>query len=207
MIQSDKNPPVIIDFLRHGECDDNVFLRGKTDSKLTTLGELQMKNAIVSQTYDQVISSPKTRCLAFAEHWCESYQVPLIVNANWQERDFGEWDGLTYLQIQQQAPQTFKTYLNHPIETQIPQAETFAQFSAKISQAWVDLQAFACQSNQSSILVVTHGGPMRWVLKEVLKMEESGLFHLGLHYGTRVRIQLFNSEQGSFAKLVGIFPA
>lgn len=195
-----------IDLLRHGECNDQAWLRGRTDSSLSEKGLLQMQAALQhhqkipsKNSYQKIISSPAKRCSEFCyQAWSNQNSIKITEDDAWQERDFGVFDGLSFEKIQQRYPNELDCYLNNPYSAKIPQAESFENFQNRIYQAWLNL----IQTDFDSILVVTHGGSMRLVLQQVLGLSNQQLFNLQLDYAARVSIEVIATESSPFCKLV-----
>ncbi|BCN93191.1 alpha-ribazole-5'-phosphate phosphatase [Thiomicrorhabdus immobilis] len=204
-----------IELLRHGECDDQAWLRGRVDSALGEQGWLQMHNQLKllyvtdkseldkpnMVKADVVISSPAKRCAEFAQKiYDQACSDNLVVAAPWQERDFGVFDGLPFDRVQQKYPQELERYLQNPYKNPIPKAESFADFKTRIQQAWSNL----IHSDYQSVLLVTHSGPMRLVLQQILGFPDQQLFQLELGYGARISIDVIPTDTQPFCKLVEI---
>lgn len=189
-----------IDLLRHGACDDDVWLRGVTDSELSDNGWQQMHQQCKRlHDYDLIISSDLKRCLNF----CQSFQIDedgFSIQTAWQERNFGLFDGLSYGQVEKQYPSELASYLQDPFMHSIPEAEGFSDFKLRICQAWSAI----LQQGADNVLLVTHGGPVRMVLQEVLDLSNHSLFQLEIGYGARVSIEVINSGNQPFCKLLEI---
>lgn len=217
-----------IDLLRHGACLDQVWLRGRVDSELSNLGwqsmhqqleRLQEKQegelggrkkqgehrmTVDSAPYDKIITSPAKRCAAFTQHALQTEQAwSVSVEEPWQERSFGDFDGLSFEQVQQQFPDALAHYLQNPYVHTIPNAETFEDFKQRIDQAWSDL----IQQNYQRVLLVTHSGPMRLVLQRILLLADPQLFQFELDYAARITIEVIPTETTPFCKLVEIVQA
>lgn len=208
-----------IDLLRHGECLDNsVWLRGRTDSELSEKGWSQMQLQVASLTstrnYQTVISSPAKRCLEFTKQACSnshlSNNTPQV-EQSWQECNFGLFDGLTFEQVKVNYPNELESYLQDPFAYTIPQAEGFKTFQTRIQQAWLALIESANilknASENDSILVITHGGPIRLVLQQVLSLSDKQLFNIEIGYASRISIEVVthdNCDSPPFCKLVEI---
>lgn len=211
-----------IDLLRHGECLDGfVWLRGRTDSELSEKGWAQMTqqvaNLTFAQNYQMVISSPAKRCAEFTKQACLNSLLPSNnpkIEQAWQECDFGLFDGLTFEQVKANYPVELGAYLQDPFNYTIPQAEGFKVFQARIQQAWVALIESAHVlnnvSSDDSILVISHGGPIRLVLQQVLGLSDNSLFNIDISYGSRVSIEVVmpepsNGSRGQpFCKLIEV---
>lgn len=207
-----------IDLLRHGEClDKTIWLRGRTDSELSEKGWAQMTQQVANLTstrnYQTVISSPAKRCLEFTKQACSnshlSNNTPQV-EQSWQECNFGLFDGLTFEQVKANYPNELESYLQDPFTYTIPQAEGFKTFQTRIQQAWLALIESANTSGNNSVLIITHGGPIRIVLQNVLGLSDKHLFNMQIGYASRVSIEVVMPEDSKhsnsqpFCKLVEI---
>jgi alpha-ribazole phosphatase len=186
-----------IDIIRHGECADNAFLRGQIDSPLTPLGEQQMRQAIKGlPKADLVFSSPAQRTLKFAQ---ENFgQVDVL--EGFRERSFGEWDGLSFQALQQRFPQQLDLYLQNPFADMIPQSESLTDFQQRIATAWQKL----CEIDAQHLLVFSHSGVQRMLLKSILGFPNKYLFNLKIDYAARMTFEVQKTQQGYFTQLVEI---
>jgi len=146
-----------IDLIRHGEIEGKDTYCGITDHKLTEVGWQQMLKACNrSNNWEKIITSPLSRCRTFSEHLSDVMKLPLSIDKRWQEMNFGQWDGHTALEIMEFDEKNLKSfwknpYLNHPTG-----GESLKKVQTRVLQAWKDLE-----HEQKSVLLITHGGPMR----------------------------------------------
>lgn len=183
-----------IDLLRHGECINEVFLRGRrTDTALSKKGLGQMRKRLISRRYDRVVSSPLLRCLEFAEQWADSHNLPVEVIDELAERDWGLWDGLTLEEVRRRWPAELEAYLADPFGVTPPEAEPLEAFRARVLSAMAKVAAGGGQK----VLVVTHGGVMKLWGQHVLGMADQHLFNLGVEYAALMGYELI----GDFVRL------
>jgi broad specificity phosphatase PhoE len=175
----------------------SAFL-GRTDWLADVNSALCLSNALVELKVETLVSSPLQRCARLAKDLAEQTDLPLEFDANWQERDWGVWDGCAVTDIDAHALQA---YYDAPFDYSIDQAETVVAMQTRINQAWLDLVAL-----RQDVLCITHGGPMRLVLRQVLGLSNSALFQLKIDYGTLIGFDVYPSEQGVFAQLCLIQP-
>lgn len=186
-----------VDFIRHGECDDDVFLRGRTDSLLSSLGRRQMQQAIADLPKpDFVLSSPSQRSLNFARDNFEDVQVLHDL----AERDFGDWDGVSFQTLQKQSPQQLDEYLQNPFADVIPNSESLPDFQQRITQVWQKL----CAMDAQHLFVFSHSGVQRILLKSILGFPNKYLFNLRIDYAARMTFEVTKTQQGYFTQLVEI---
>jgi broad specificity phosphatase PhoE len=192
-----------IDLLRHGECSDQAWLRGKVNSELSTFGRQQMQRQLsLMAEPETVMSSLAKRCAEFTQQTFEN-RCPFVLDSQWRERDFGRFDGLAFERVKQTYPEALAHYLENPYENNIPQAETFQHFKNRIDQAWSVL----IQADFESVLLVTHSGPMRLVLQNILGFSNQQLFQFELGYAARISIEVIPTQTTPFCKLVEIVQA
>ncbi|MEA3405956.1 MAG: histidine phosphatase family protein [Pseudomonadota bacterium] len=192
-----------IDLLRHGECSDQAWLRGRVDSELSDLGWQQMLNQRSRLAhYDKIITSSAKRCAEFAMKSLQQ-DASVSIEPAWQERDFGLFDGLSFEELETRFPEALAHYLNNPYDHEIPQAESFHDFKNRINQAWLEL----IQTDVESVLLVTHSGPMRLVLQHILGFANQQLFQFELGYAARVSIEVIPTDSTPFCKLLEIVQA
>lgn len=191
-----------IDLLRHGECSDQAWLRGRVDSELSQLGWQQMQQQLALIKPSQVVmSSTARRCAQFSQQQHnQAWSKNFILAEKWQEKDFGVFDGLSFADVQKQYPQELAHYLDNPYANEIPQAESFSAFQQRINQAWSDL----ILSDYESVLLVTHSGPMRIVLQKILGFNNQQLFQFELDYAARISIEVIPTDTTPFCKLIEI---
>jgi len=160
-----------VTLLRHGETVGTARFRGRIDEPLSELGWQQMQQATDSGQWDLIVSSPLCRCLDFARQLAEQRNLPLLVNADWQEMDFGQWEGKTPQVLMQEAPESLERFWTEPDQFTPPDAEPLRDFSHRVKNAW---QALRSESFQHA-LVVTHGGPIRLSLCAAERLSDKNL--------------------------------
>ena len=188
-----------VNLIRHGECDDVAFLRGRTDSSLSKQGWVQMQQAIASLAVpDMVLSSPAQRCYAFGVQHFESTQAWQIL----QERNFGDWDGLSFDQLQSRHPKAIKAYLADPFSYRIPNAETLIAFRHRVKQLWQEVIQVASSQQVQQMHIFTHGGVMRLLIQQLLGMDDQNLFQIKIDYAARLSVDIYHSEDKAFSQFV-----
>ena len=185
-----------VDFLRHGEVAGGSYYRGSTDDPLTEQGWKQMQEAVADQHWDQIISSPLQRCLAFAQQLNDQTNIPVVTKPNWQEICFGDWEGKTAEQIN--IDQLTRFYQD-PLNNTPKNAESLTLFLSRINLAWEDLLK---NYTGKHILVITHAGVIRCLFNLLLNLPTEKIFNLQLDHASLTRFQCFNDGSSSFTTLV-----
>ncbi|BBP46115.1 phosphoglycerate mutase [Thiosulfatimonas sediminis] len=188
---------MLIDIVRHGECADSAFLRGRCDSPLTALGEQQMRQALSDVVpADLVFSAPAQRNL----HFARAHYPDVQVLEAFAERDFGDWDGLSFQAVQQTDAERLELYLQNPFADVIPNSESLVDFEKRIAAGWL----YLCGLPVESILLFSHSGVQRVLLKKILGFPNKSLFNLKIGYAARIRLDVQKTSQGYFTQLVEI---
>ncbi len=180
-------------FLRHGRPEHNECLRGITDFALTEEGFEQMAKSFahIEDDLSLIISSPLRRCCNFAQHIADDQNIPLTIDSNWQEINFGDWDGQDRRILQKQYPKEMLTYWKNPWDNTPPNGESLDNFQKRLNNAFDKLlQSY----EEKSILIVTHSAVMRMMLMRFLDIAlRSPSIFSGLHfpYATLMTVDIF----------------
>lgn len=190
-----------IDLMRHGACLDSAFLRGQSPAELSTFGKQQMLSIFASfvgaDEPDWVVVSPAKRCLEpvesfYLNHGNERPHVQIC--SDFQERDFGRWDGLSYEAIKSLDKTGLQDYLSNPFEYTIDQSEPFVVFEKRILLAFEEMLEQASTASIDHVLIVTHGGAIRVLLKHILGLNNKALFQLEVGFAARMTLKSFALE-------------
>ncbi len=148
-------------FVRHGETDWNVERRvqGHTDRPLTANGLAQARSLAESlrdERIDAVYASDLSRARETAravadEHGLAVEELPAL-----REKHFGTWEGLLDTEIRARFPAASTGPWGD--------AETSEEVSERILAA---LHEIARRHPGGRVLVVSHGGPLRAVLRQL----------------------------------------
>ncbi len=185
---------ITIDLMRHGVTVAGSCFLGATDAPLTEQGWEQMQASVVyprneqgyKQSYDRVISSPLIRCAAFAKHYTEKKNLPLCIESDLQEIDFGVWEGKTSAEIWETQQQQLSAFWSDPANKTPPDGEPYRVFRQRVDQAF---KALLGQSSGGNILIVTHGGVIRQIISSILCLPFEKLYCLHIDYAGITRIE------------------
>lgn len=187
-----------LDFLRHGETSLSHTLRGKTDDALTAKGWMQMQSTIahaeqVSQAWDVIYSSPLQRCRLFAEEWAEQKQLPLYIEPNLQEMDFGEWEAQSTERLYQLYPDELAQFWQTPLSFTPPQAESLLTFKSRVLESVETLTQQMYAQGWIRALIISHGGVIKLLKCQALKQNDNDLLKMSAELG---QLNSFVFDQG-----------
>ena len=187
-----------LDFLRHGETSLSHTLRGKTDDALTEKGWMQMQSTIAQaeqtgQAWDVIYSSPLQRCRLFAEQWVEQKQLPLFIEPNLQEMDFGEWEAQPTDRLYQQFPNELVQFWQTPLSFTPPQAESLMAFKSRVVESIQILTQQMYAQGWQRALIISHGGVIKLLKCQALKQHDNDLLKMSAELG---QLNRFVFDQG-----------
>lgn len=207
--KSSSKKRITVDFIRHGEPEGGDILRGRVNPVLTDLGWSQMQTAtalddshgvsVMTPKWTHIVSSPLSRCADFAERTADSAGLVAAIEDQWQEIDYGDWDGMLISDWRKVAAEQFKAFRKDLSALAPPNGEDYLSFKDRIQSAYSGL---ADLPDQSHVLVVTHGGVLRVVLPTVLGMPLNKSFPLYIPFACYSRISIDVIEGKSHSALV-----
>jgi len=182
----------VIDFIRHGAPADSGLLLGRTDVAVSKCGWDQFEAQMGRYAWSRVITSPLRRAREPAERHAAAYRLPLRVDHDWAELDFGEWDGrsIAELRADLNIAKQLERFCNDPSAQAPPGGEQWMQLCRRVQRATV-----ALLNDGGTQLVVTHAGPMRAVLASVLDLPMPLTWSFRLDYATRLRLLIENDAR------------
>jgi alpha-ribazole phosphatase len=176
--------------IRHPEPAQSVrgVCYGSLDVPLSAMGMRQadeIAQALESQHFDMICSSPSQRCMHTASKiaWgrpCAVQPIDAI-----RELHFGAFEGRSYAEIAAHDPELYCNWMERPTETQFPSGETFSQMSERVIGMTHTLLA---QHEGRSIVFITHGGPIRVIIADALGLPMRNIFRIGQRHGAVNRI-------------------
>ncbi|MCG6897546.1 MAG: histidine phosphatase family protein [Thiocapsa sp.] len=153
-----------LDLLRHGEAQRGARFRGGHDDPLSADGWEQMRRATARDPgWTRVVCSPARRCREPAQHLAAGLDLPVSIVPALRERAFGGWEGLAVDQI---PLGELTRFWDDPVGYTPPGAEPFPAFRQRVLAAW----GRVCGEAGHFTLILTHGGVIRVVLAELLRM-------------------------------------
>jgi broad specificity phosphatase PhoE len=146
---------------RHAESDWNVENRfqGNVDRPLTERGRAQARALAAELAHvplEGVYTSPLRRALETAEIVAADKGLRPIAVAELSEIDVGGWAGLSRREVESQFPEAFRRWVGGGEGWE--DGESYANMSARVLAAVIRV---AEEHPDTSVLVVSHGGPIR----------------------------------------------
>jgi probable phosphoglycerate mutase len=176
--------------VRHGQTTFTMQRRysGRGDVELTAQGEAQTEAlatrvaalVMADGRAPLVVSSPLKRCLRAAELVAERLGgVGVRVDEAFVECDFGEWEGLTHVQVREHWSTQLDAWLGSA-GLAPPGGESFADVAARVRPAVARL---AAEYAGHPVVVCSHVTPIKLVLRDALAATDALLHRLYLDPG------------------------
>jgi broad specificity phosphatase PhoE len=171
--------------IRHAQPGENARGRcyGTLDIGLSARG--QRRAQLLARTLDRiplaaVYSSPSTRALDTAGPVAAAHQLTPRVEDALREIDFGELEGRSYDDIRGAYPDLYRSWMESPTRVEFPGGESYTQLRARALAA---LEAIRARHRGELTAIVSHGGILRAMLADCLRMPDEAIFRIDQSYG------------------------
>jgi broad specificity phosphatase PhoE/ribonuclease HI len=187
--------------LRHGETVHTAFKRfsgwGGDDPGLSEIGQQQARDAAahlarLAET-DLVVTSPMLRTRETAAIVAAQLDVETFVEHDLRECSFGEWDGLTFAEIQQSAPEALSAWLASTA-VRPPGGESFDEVSERVTKA---RDRLLDEHPGKVLLLVTHVTPLKTLVRLALDAPGHALYRMEVRPASLSTIQWFGDGHAS----------
>jgi alpha-ribazole phosphatase len=159
--------------IRHGRTklhkDDRFW--GKTDIPLSNIGIKQagqLRARLASEQITAIYSSTLSRARVTAEIIAAGHKLDVKPSGELCECNFGYIEGLTYPEIERLYPSLAKE-LNNRTAVTFPGGESLGQLNQRVVTFLKQLEKY---KPQDTIAVVSHGGPIRLIICNLLGFEQ-----------------------------------
>ena len=177
----------IIDFIRHGEPEGGRRYRGWTDDPLSERGWAQMWAAVeVAAPWEQIISSPLSRCKTFAQALAERLALPYQEDRRLMEVGYGGWEGRSGADLKRDDPDVLARFYHDPVHSRPADAEPLDSFSRRVGEAFDDILRRYLGHH---VLVITHAGVIRAVIARVMDAPLSSLYRISVPNASLARVR------------------
>lgn len=173
-------PPTTTVLLRHGQTPLSVEKRfsGRGEAELSDVGVAQA--AAVAQRLARrgdisaVVSSPLSRARRTAEAVAGALELEVIVDDDFVETDFGDWEGLTFAEVRERWPNELAAWLADPAIAP-PGGESFV---ATTKRVLCGRDRIVDDYPGVTVLLVSHVTPIKILAQAALEAPPSALYRL-----------------------------
>lgn len=166
---------VKIILVRHAECEGNIInaLTGRTEYELTSKGkETANKLAKELQKYNisEIYSSPLKRCIDTIKPTANQFKLKIKCKQDLIEKYFGIYDGKTWKEIQENAPEILENKKKYNKIMGIPEQETTEEVQVRISRC---INEIVNENEEKTILICSHGCAIEIFLRSIDNVEST----------------------------------
>jgi alpha-ribazole phosphatase len=175
-------------FIRHAETEMAGRFCGHSDPDLNAVGHTQLTalaDLLSAEAIERVYSSDLCRARSTAQSIAAARGIPLTLRPALREIDFGQWEGLSWEQVEQRDPEHARKWTDAFPNLAAPAGESFQAFESRV------LEEVFCLLEQDSgpMAVVTHAGVLRVVLRHLCGCSESEAWRQTQSYCSVVRYE------------------
>lgn len=168
--------------VRHGETEWNHCGRyqGHSDIPLNDRGRYQaelLRERLRKVTLHRVYTSDLKRARETATIIARPHNLEVTEVRGLRELNFGAWEGMTSKEIAANYPREWEIWRKKTACMITPQGENFQELRAR---AWTAFENIVRENSQKNILLVAHGGSLRTIICNVLKMELDNVWYFRL---------------------------
>lgn len=152
-------------FIRHAETALAGTFCGRTDPPLNATGQAQLKplqQRIAEVPCAAIYSSDLERARATAAALAELHNLPVNRSPALREIDFGDWETLSWDQIEQRDPAYAARWVAEFPTLPAPGGEPIPLFKHRVLAEIARLRSL-----DRNLAIVTHAGPLRVMLEEL----------------------------------------
>jgi len=166
--------------IRHGQTTGDIENRygGDYDDKLTEEGEMQamqLAEKLTNSGIKIVLASPRIRAQQVAKTLSSKFKCEQKTLENLKERNqYGVLTGLVKEEAKEKYPQLVEEVKDY--RNQIEGAESYQDFVKRVKKVFTEVTNSA---PFSTVAVVTHGGVIRTILREIFNAGEFDIADCG----------------------------
>jgi probable phosphoglycerate mutase len=153
---------------RHGETlwNRENRLQGWKDSELTEKGinnAIALRKRLEHTELNAIYSSPIGRTVKTAKLICSDRIIPVLLEDDIKEINFGEWEGKVQQEIEANSRQEFYDFWKAPhLYNHLPhKGESLKSLKERVERA---VTKIITENNDGNVLIVTHGVAIRALL-------------------------------------------
>jgi len=170
--------------IRHGETALTPERRfsgwGTKDPSLSEHGLWQAEavaEALSWHDLDVIIASPAARTLETAKEISKRSDVGIVVNEDFRECSFGDWDGMTFAEVESQDSEALNRWLASSAVAP-PGGESFDALDDRVMRAFTQVLT---ENQGKKVAIVSHVSPIKQIIRNVLDAPSHALHRMDIH--------------------------
>jgi len=192
--------------IRHGETEDadSGRYKGHLDVPLSENGIKQIKKLaryisgeagkrgsveVDHSGLSAIYCSDLIRAVKSADIIAEQFDLKPIILAGLRERNFGEWEGMKFNEIEEKWPDAFSAWASNPLKFSPMDGESTSEVRERVMPAFNEITD---QHKGQNIAIVSHGGVIRIILCELLGIPLENIFRIEQDFAALNIIELWD---------------
>lgn len=156
--------------IRHGESEWNKLkkVQGQVNTQLTELGKIQAKamgNRLIKENIDIIYTSDLSRAFDTAKIIGKTLNRPINITESIREINFGVWEGLTNLEVQQKYKDQYNIWIKNPEKLNLNGAENLESLKNRV-MLWTS--SILQENMGKNIAIVSHSATLKVLLLSLL---------------------------------------
>ena len=192
--------------LRHGETALTPQKRfsgsGGSDPELSEKGLWQAERAAdafaARGDIQAVVSSPMLRTRQTAEAVAGRLGLPVRIEEGLRELDFGDWEGLTFAEVQQRHPEDLNAWLASSRAKPTGGSESFTTLAQRIG---VTRDRILARYPGKTVLLVSHVSPIKTLVRLALGAPPDAVYRMELAAASVCAVQYCSDGNASLQLL------
>jgi broad specificity phosphatase PhoE len=166
--------------IRHGETSWNKdeFFRGRIDMELNDRGREQARRtaeALRGVKISAVYSSPLSRAYETAHQIAEPHGLPVIIEPDLIDIDYGSWQGRSHQHVREQCPGVYRLWVVAPHKVHFENGECLDDVRERALKA---LMAISGRHPGQNVVAVSHRVVNKVLLCALLGLDNSRFWSL-----------------------------
>jgi len=185
--------------VRHPEIEDHESRRfyGRKDIGLSHRGKIQARELarrLSQEKIHLVYSSDLYRACYPASLLAQRLNIRHISLATLSEIHFGDWEGLTFEEIEKSSPDLCQKWLTLPDTFRFPGGESVEEFRCRVQKGY-NFILDSSSPGQGDLAIVAHGGVIRILLCGILGLNIGRMWEIYLDFGAISTVQYFHGSE------------
>ena len=182
--------------VRHGETDWNAAGRaqGQSQVPLNATGQAQARTLAARlrlQGFTAAYASDLRRVTETAAAILRGRDVPLVALPALREKHFGEWEGMTFAEVEARYPERYAELFSGDGSFAPPGGESDRQLFQRVA-AGVDRLREAHGRHPGNLLLVAHGGSLCAAIVHLLELPAASMWRFRLDNGGLSAVTLYD---------------
>ncbi|MEU9077611.1 bifunctional RNase H/acid phosphatase [Kitasatospora sp. NPDC048538] len=204
--EADLGTPTTFVLLRHGETALTPQKRfsgsGGTDPELSDRGRWQAERAAAALaargSVQAVVASPMRRTRQTAEIVAARLGLEVRYEDGLREVDFGDWEGLTFAEVQERYPDDLAAWLGSAKAKPTGSSESFTTLTHR---AGVARDKIIARNPGRTVLVVSHVSPIKTLVRLALGAPPDSMYRMELSAAALCSVQYYADGNASLRLL------